>query len=157
MRGCHYCPMKIVTLITVEPDGSSAEFILLICSRVAKSYLVDLYSLYVGRAQQTENAEYVDSVITLTVDKILNPDEWMNCIVWSRYRRQDKKASLEIFVKRPAKSEFYYAVGTNGTLLISRKNANESIVIHESTVDVLCGKSRLYCNDPTIVWIDKGR
>lgn len=109
-----------------------------------------------GHAQQTENAEYVDSIITLTVDKIINPGKWMYCIVWSRYRQEEKKASLEIFVKRPAKSEFYYAVGTNGTLLISRKNANESIVIHENTVDVLCGKSRLYCNDPTIVWIDKG-
>lgn len=149
--------MKIVTLILVEPDGSSAEYTLLICSRVAKSYLFDLYSLYAGRAREKEKAEYVESIITFAVDEIANPDEWLNCIAWSRYRREEKKASLELFVVRPAKSEFYYAVGTDGTLLISRENPNESIAIHESTVDVLCGTSRLYCNKPTIVWIDKGR
>lgn len=157
MSGCHYCRMKVVTLILVKPDGSSAEYILLICSRVAKSYLVDLYSLYRGYAQPKENAEYVDSIISLTVDEIFNPDEWLDCIAWSRYRQEEKKASLELFVKRPAKSEFYYAVGTNGTLLISRRNTSESIVIHENTVDVFCGRSRLYCNNPTIVWVDKGQ
>lgn len=156
MRGCHFCPKKIVTLILVKPDGSSAEFILFICSRVSKSYLIDLYSLYLGRAQQKENSEYIESVIILTVDKISNPDDWLNCIVWSRYRQEEKKASLELFVKRPVKSEFYYAVGTDGTLLINQKNPNESIKIHENTVDVLCGKSKLYCNNPTIVLIDKG-
>lgn len=109
-----------------------------------------------GHVQQKENAEYIESIITLTVDKISSPDEWLNCITWSRYRQEEKKASLELFVKRPAKSEFYYAIGTNGTLLISRKNPNESIKIHENTVDVLCGKSRLYCNKPTIIWVDKG-
>ena len=118
---------------------------------------MDLYSLYAGYTQQNISAEYIESIIILNVDEILaNPDEWLNCIVWSRYRQWEKKASLEMFVKRPKKSEFYYAVGTNGTLLINQRNQNETIKIHENTVEVLCGRSRLYCNKPTIVWVDKG-
>lgn len=149
--------MKTITILLVErASGKCAEFVLLICSRVSKSYLVDLYTLYLGRTQEQENnlSEYVESINTFTVDEISNPDVWLNCISWSRYRQRDEKASLELFIKRPKKSEFYYAVGTAGTLLINRKNANDSIKIHENTVDILCGKSRLHCTNPTVILVD---
>ena len=149
--------MKTVTLILFTPTGSSAEFTLLICSKVSKSFLMDLYSLYVGYTLPEESLEYVESIITLNVDKIINPDEWLNCIVWSKYQQIEKSASLELFIKRPEKSEFYYAVGISGILLLGRTNPNEMIKIHENTVEILCGKSRLYCNKPTIIWVDQNK
>lgn len=112
---------------------------------------MDLYALYVGKTQEV-SLPVQSSVVAMKVEKILDPSVWLNCIQWSRYRQEGDKKSLEIFVNRPVNSQMYYAVGTRGTILVG---SNESIQIHASTVDILCGESKVSCSNPKIVWVDK--
>lgn len=145
------CPMEVITLIMVE-KGNQAEYNVLCCSRLPKTYLMDLYALYVGKSQESSQPEWVQPIVTMKVDKILDPSDWLDCIQWSRYRQEGDKKCLEVFVRRPINSQVYYAVGTRGTVLIGQ---NESIQIHTSTVDILCGESKLSCPNPKIIWVDK--
>lgn len=144
--------MKLITLIMTTPKGDRAEYKLFCCSRLPKTYLMDLYTLYVGKENQKESyPEHVQSIITLEVDTILEPSVWLDCIKWSRFRRQGQTECLEVFVSRPKESQMYYAVGPNGTILIS---LNKSIQIHQSTVDILCGESKINCTNPKIFYVD---
>lgn len=144
--------MKLVTLILVTPTGERAEYSLFCCCRLPKTFLIDLYTLYVGKEQVEELLpEYVQSVTSLQVDTILEPSLWLDCLKWSRFRREEDKACLEIFVSRPKKSELYYAVGSTGALLIGK---GHTIRIHESTVKILCGESKSSCSNPKRMQVD---
>lgn len=114
---------------------------------------MDLYTLYVGKQQQEQvPPEYVSSVTTMPVDDaILEPSVWVECIQWSRYRRQGETKCLEVFVRRPCQSQLYYAVGMEGTILM---NETDFIQIHPSTVEILCGESKLSCLNPRVLWVD---
>lgn len=144
--------MKLITLIMITPKEDRAEYKLLCCSRLPKTYLMDLYTLYMGKENQKESyPEHVQSIITLEVDAVIEPSVWLTCIKWSRFRRQGPTKCLEIFVSRPKESQMYYAVGPNGTILIS---LNNTIQIHQSTVDILCGESKMHCSQPNIFYVD---
>lgn len=145
--------MKPITLVMTTPKGEHAEYNLFCCSRLPKTYLMDLYALYEGIENQEQTvAEHVQSVTTLRVDKIVDPSLWINCILWSRYRRQGENASLELFVGRLKHSQMYYAVGTSGTLLMS---PSTTIKVHTSTIQMLCGESKTNCSNPKIYWVDR--
>lgn len=144
--------MKLITLIMTTPTGDRAEYKLFCCGKLPITYLMDLYALYVGKESPDETQPgYVQSITTLQVDKILEPNVWLDCIKWSRYRKQGERECLEIFISRPKESRGYYAVGPKGTLLIS---LNESIKIHQSTVDIWCGQTTMYCSRPKIFCVD---
>lgn len=114
---------------------------------------MDMYVLYMGIENQKQTvAEQVQSVTTLQVDKIVEPGLWINCILWSRYRQQADNACLELFVGRLKHSQMYYAVGTSGNLLIS---PSSTVKVHESTIKILCGQSKMYCSNPKIFWVDR--
>lgn len=146
--------MRPVTLIMVAGGENRAEYSLLCCERMPQSYLTDLYALYAGRESQgAAAAGRVPSVVTLRVDEISEPSLWLDCIKWSRYRRQgEERRSLEVFVGRPTGSQLYYAVGPKGDVLVG--GPNESIGIHESTVRILCGESKTGCPNPKAFWVD---
>lgn len=145
--------MKPITLVLTTLKGERAEYNLLCCSRIPKSYLMDLYVLYMGIENQNPTVtEPIQSVTTLQVEEIMEPNVWIDCILWSRYRQQGETACLELFVGRPKHSQMYYAVGTSGTLLIS---PSATIKVHESTIQILCGQSKMYCSNPRIMWVDQ--
>lgn len=137
----------------ITPDGDRAEYTLLCCGRMPKTYLMDLYALYARKENQAESAsEHVPPIVTLRVDALSDPSQWLDCIKWSRFRRQGERKCLEVFVSRPTQSQMYYAVGTKGDILIG---PNESIKIHASTVNILCGESKTSCPSPKVVWVDR--
>lgn len=144
--------MKLITLIMTTPKGNRAEYKLFCCSRLPNTYLMDLYTLYVGKENQNvTEPKHVQSIMTWHVDTILEPSVWLKCIKWTRFRRQGQTKCLEVFVGRPKKSQMYYAVGPNGTIFIS---LNKSIQIHQSTVDIWCGESKINCSHPKIFYVD---
>lgn len=117
---------------------------------------MDLYSLYRGVDSSPTTGSFVKDVTMLQVDEILNPEEWLSCVKWCRYRHLggDSK-SLELFVARPTRSGFYYSVGEDGALLVSHENPNHSIKIHKETVETMTGESAEYCLRPTIMLVDR--
>lgn len=147
--------MKLITLIMSTPSGDRAEYTLLCCPRLPKTYLMDLYALYVGKEQEVVLPEEVQSLTSLKVAEILDPSGWLECIQWSRFRREgEERKCLEVCVSRPLKSQVYYAVGMKGNVLM---NADESIQVHPSTVEILCGESKTSCLRPRAVWVDVGK
>lgn len=155
LRGCPRCAMKPVTLVMITPRGDRSETELFCCCRLPETYLADLYALYSGGGAGVGQTapEHVRSVTSLVVDEIVDPKLWLDCVLWSRYRREGGAASLEVFVRRPRNSRSFYAVGIKGNVLTSPE---ESIRIHESTVGILCGKSKRDCPDPVIHCINQG-
>lgn len=144
--------MKLITLIMITPKGNRAEYKIFCCGRLPKTYLLDLYTLYIGKENKEEScSEHIQPITILQVEKIIEPNMWLDCVKWSRFRRQGQKECLEVFVSRPRNSQLYYAVGPKGTILIS---SNESVKIHQSTVEILCGKSTLHCSNPKIFCVD---
>ncbi|GFU30114.1 uncharacterized protein TNCV_4862441 [Trichonephila clavipes] len=145
---------KVVTLVLVN-DQQRLEYTLLVCERVAVSYLMDLYALFTGVNAPRMPNTLLKSVTTLNVDKILEPYKWLQCIQWTRYQQQGQKVSLEWFITRPNNSGFYYSLGEEGSLLVSRKNNMEMIQIHPETVRTIAGLSTIFCTRPTLQQIDR--
>lgn len=135
------------------PRGERAEYNLLVCSRLPKTYLLDLYALYAGTEGEEMTVEApLPSMTSLQVEELIEPREWLDCIKWSRFRRQGDRKCLELFVSRPLYSRHLYAVGKKGDILVDANGY--TVKIHQSTVDILCGESRTYCSDPKILWVD---
>ena len=154
LHGCIFCTMKLITLIMSTPKGERAEYNLLTCSRLPKTYLLDLYTLYVGRNGDEATVEAtLPLMASLHVETIIEPNEWLDCIKWSRFRQEGHLKSLEIFVSRPFFSQHLYAVGEKGNILVDSDGF--TIKIHETTVQILCGESKVYCSNPKIVWVDR--
>lgn len=147
LHGCPACRAKLITLLLITPTGARAEYKLLICEQVSKAYLQDLYNLYIGRVRDVTH-EMVSPVTTIYVDEIVNPKEWLNCVKWARYRCKSDLESLELFIDRPKNPNFFYALGTSGTMLIGK---NEEIIkIHNVTLQTLTGKTTYTCRKPVI-------
>lgn len=151
LHGCPSCTAKYITLVLIAPDETRAEYNILTCENVFKTYIQDLYNLYTGKYKETQAHEFVEPVTAVYVDEIIDPKEWLNCIKWSRYRREAENGSLELFVVRRNNCTFYYAIGPGGTLLVNRNN--EFMKIHPSTVELLTGETRYTCRKPTLVRI----
>lgn len=130
------------------------EYTVLACKRVSVSYLMDLYALYLGKDTTLVPPVPVKSVVTLNVEKIIDPEKWLNCIKWARYQNQHTKLSLEWFIARPKNSGFYYSVGEDGSLLMPRNSYLNTIQIHPETVKTISGKSVRYCSKPTLCVVD---
>ncbi|GIY73865.1 hypothetical protein CEXT_54921 [Caerostris extrusa] len=134
-------------------ESERMEYSLLICSKVPVSYLMDLYCLYRGINSPPMGPFYVKTVTVLCVEKVVDPEEWLYCIKWSKYQSQCEHSSLELFISRRNRSLFYYAVGDVGNLLVSREN-NHTIQIHSETVQMLTGITGEYCHKPAIYVVD---
>ncbi|KAG8173831.1 hypothetical protein JTE90_016320 [Oedothorax gibbosus] len=92
----------------------------------------------------------------LNVNKIIAPNDWFNCILWSRYKHHGCEASLELFINRPKDSEFYYSVGEDGSMLMPRDTRLSVLTINPETVRTLAGQSVTMCPKPVLqVWEDK--
>lgn len=148
--GCPHCTLKCFTLV-LEADERK-EYTLLACERVSASYLRDLFALYVGKDSQKVSTGPIQSIATLTVDTIINPSEWLNCILWSRYSQCGDKSSLEWCIRQADKAIFYYSVGEDGSLLVPQEGA--MIQIHADTVQAMSGKSTAACKKPTLYVMD---
>lgn len=100
--------------------------------------------------------QFVKTVTTLQVEKIASPREWLNCIQWSRYQKLGSElSSLELFVVRPFDSNFYYAVGEEGTILMCRDSTTKTLKLNRDTVSVLTGGSNDCCLKPMIRMVDE--
>lgn len=156
--GCPRCPApKYITLVQIAFHGRS-ESTLLICSNVYKTYLQDLHTLYTGLPPVHSPPPYerVDSITVLRVPQIVDPKEWLNCIQWLRFYRVDETtACLELFVKRPRDSTFYYALGPEGKVLVNRHDVDETLHVHGSTVQVWSGADGNACRKPTLMTVDE--
>lgn len=71
---------------------------------------------------------------------------------WTKYCKEG--ASLEIFVDRPENSTFYYVLGSPGRLLVNRNKFNETIQVHSTTIEILAGESKSFCNNRTIMRVE---
>ncbi|GBN13118.1 hypothetical protein AVEN_257698-1 [Araneus ventricosus] len=91
----------------------------------------------------------------MNVEKVVDPEEWLTCIQWARYRWAEEKASMEWFIARPSNSMFYYSVGEDGSLLVPRDSSMEMIQIHAETIKTITGNSSMFCKKPTIMKVDK--
>ncbi|GFQ93069.1 uncharacterized protein TNCT_69021 [Trichonephila clavata] len=152
-HGCPNCSPKVITLVLVN-DQQRFEYTLLVCERVAVSYVMDLYALFTRvNAPRMPNTP-LKSVNTLRVHDILEPYKWLQCIQWTRYQQQGQKVSMEWFITRPNNSGFYYSLGEGGSLLVSRENNMEMIQIHPETVRTIAGLSTDFCTRPTLQQID---
>ena len=136
------------------PRGESAEYNLLCCNRLPKTYLTDLYTLYTGKEGESLLTTSVQSITSMQVEKLIEPKEWLNCIQWSRFRREGEKKCLEVFITKPIHSELFYAVGEKGEVWVGTNGT--TLKIHTTTVQVLCGESKMNCSNPKIYWIDCG-
>ncbi|GFW97217.1 uncharacterized protein TNCV_4784311 [Trichonephila clavipes] len=145
---------KVVTLVLVN-DQQRLEYTLLVCKRVAVSYLINLYALFTGVNAPRMPNTLLKSVTTLNVDKILESYKWLQCIQWTRYQQQGQKVSLEWFIARSNNSGFYYSLGEEGSLLVSRKNNMEMTQIHPEMVRTIAGLSTIFCTRPTLQQIDR--
>lgn len=152
-HGCR--SVKCISLI-LSSDSERVEYTLLICARVPVSYLMDLYSLYRGIDTRPTGPGFVQTVTTLNVDEIVNPEEWLHCLKWSRFQKRGQDSSLEWFVARPKGSTFYYSIGDSGTLLVSRENPCETLRVNRETVEMVSGNSVEYCVKPLVCRVDWG-
>lgn len=116
---------------------------------------MDLYALYRGENAPQAPASFVKSITTMNVEKVLDPEEWLPCIRWARYRQVGNDASMEWFIARPTNSMFYYSLGEDGSLLVPRENNMEMIQINAETVKAIAGVSSMFCKNPTIIRVDK--
>lgn len=131
------------------------EYSYLICSRVARVLLHDLYSLYTSKRIECNGTGYIGPVTSLQVDEIIDPEKWLHCVKWTRYNKAgDGHSSLEWFIARPKGSTFYYSVGERGTLLLSKDNLNNAMEVGRETVETYTGESNKFCKDPLMVRID---
>lgn len=130
------------------------EYTVLICDRVANSYLMDLYALYRGKSPPHTPALFVRSITTMNVEKVVDPEKWFHCLQWTRYRRQGNESSMEWFVARPTYSMFYYSLGEDGALLVPRDSSMKMIEIHAETVKAIAGFSSVYCKNPILKIVD---
>lgn len=150
--------MKCITLVLVTPCAERKSYTLFTCSNVFITYLMDLYTLYTGHEKWCApifSADTIQSIVTLQVEDIIDPCHWLNCIQWTRYRRQGSEFCLEWFVSRPKHSAFYYSLGVQGNLLVNKNNPNETIQIHEKTVHMMTDEIVSCCRKPIIIQIDK--
>lgn len=148
--------MMTMTLILKDKTLYQVEYNYLICSRVSTNYLMDLYSLFKGINANTQIlSTTIGTVTMMLVDEIIDPEEWLHCIKWTRYRRlSDSRKSLEWFIARPTQSRFYYSIGEDGTVLVCSKPPQETLVISRDTVQTVLGESGKYCQNPTFIKID---
>ncbi|GFT75882.1 uncharacterized protein NPIL_18941 [Nephila pilipes] len=115
---------------------------------------MDMYALYSGTSAPRMPTTPLKSVTTLTVDKVLDPDKWLNCIQWACYQQQGQKASMEWLIALPHLSGSYYSLGEEGSLLLPRENNMEMIQIHPETVRAIAGLSTEFCKKPTLRQVD---
>jgi hypothetical protein len=134
-------------------DGVEREYSYLICSRVPRAFVHDLYALYSLKRIESSGS-FIGPVLLLRVEEIIDPEEWLRCVKWTRYRKVGHgDASLEWFIARPKNSAFYYSVGEEGTLLLS-KDDDDSIEIHRDTVCMFTKESSDFCHDPILTRIN---
>lgn len=147
VHGCPHCTLKCVTLV-LDADERK-EYTLLACDSVSVAYLRDLFALYVGKDSQQVSTSLIQPIVTLNVDKIINPNEWLGCILWTRYKRSGDKSTLEWCIRQAGgRASFYYSVGEDGSLLVPQEGS--MIQIHKQTVEVVTGLSTLLCRKPTL-------
>lgn len=117
---------------------------------------MDLYCLYCEiESPRLQPLQYVKTVTTMQVNRIVPPSEWLNCIQWSKFQRLGRdRLSLELFIVRPSESNFYYAVGETGTVLMCRDSA-KTLKLNQDTVSVLTGASTSCCLKPSIRLVDE--
>lgn len=140
-----------MTLILIASNGQRAEYKILTCEYVLKSYIQDLYNLYIGKFINQAH-ELVQSATAIYVENVIHPKEWLNCIKWSRAQNMNNESSLELFVARSKNSSFYYAVGPSGNVLMNSNN--DVLKIHNSTVEILSGNIKYICKNPKIICIE---
>ena len=140
----------------LDDETQSKEYTVLVCERVTKSYLMDLYTLHSGTKSaaavvETTN-ELIQPVTTLHVTRVIHPKEWLRTIRWTRYRKygNEDNGSLEWFICRgPHNSGLYYSVGSDGTTLIPRDSRMTTLTVHPDTVKAVTGQAP-HCRRPTL-------
>ena len=148
-HGCPTCELHCITLVLMD-DTEIKEYTVLMCERVTKSYLMDLYTLHVEMPVIETTNDLIQSVTTLHVPRVIDPKEWLHGIRWTRYRKYGMEDhSLEWFIRRgPNTSGHYYSVGSDGTTLIPRDSRMSNLSVHSATVKAVSGLG--YCKHPTL-------
>lgn len=142
-----------MTLVLVDPEQRRKEYNMLVCERVSISYLMDLYSLYQAKDSPRMPPVYVKPVTMLKVDELLDPEDWLNCIRWTRFQQHGGDTSLEWFIARPKGAGFYYSLGEDGSLLMPQDTRMSILSINPETVLGVAGQSSLTCSKPILqVW-----
>ncbi|KAG8171584.1 hypothetical protein JTE90_007586 [Oedothorax gibbosus] len=127
---------------------------MLVCERVSISYLMDLYSLYQDKNSPRLPPVYLKPVTMLKVDSLMDdPEDWLNCIRWTRSHQRGDDTSLEWFIARPKGAGFYYSLGEDGSVLMPRDDRMSILTINPETVLAVSGQSSMACSKPVLqVW-----
>lgn len=95
--------------------------------------------------------------ITIILPKFYDLNLWLLKPFQNILLFQSKKdcgvESLELYIKHLNIIEKYYVVGENPIALLLEEDANQMIVIHPSTIDMLLERS-LFCNKPFIFEVE---
>lgn len=148
-------------------DEKVKTFNLLTCSRLPLSYIFDMYKLYTKLIisqlvleTKYEKIDYSDKeclflqkdmIIKINLPKYYDPNLWLfqpfQNILLYQHKKDCDKESLELYVNCLLKTEKYYIVGDNSTILLLETNGNEKMIIHPSTINMLLERST-FCNRP---------
>lgn len=151
-------------------DEKLMTFNVLTCSRLPLSYIFDMYTIYTKLAitQLVLETKYEkmdfsereclflqnDMTIKILLPKYYDPNLWLfqpfQNILLFQHKKECDTESLELYINCLCKTEKYYILGENATVLLLETNGNEKTLIHSSTINMLLERST-FCNRPFFI------
>lgn len=162
------CKKIYINLILVD-ETDRVEYTLLSCSRVPVGYLYDMYFLYLASEDEEQKYrssganEMITPVTSLRVPKIIDPNEWLTTgLTFPSIKAYSVSSdgfnkSLEVYLARPKKSKSYFAVGKDGTILLSSVNQMYTIQLYKETVLMITKDTSEYCHRPLMCRVNWGK
>ncbi|KMQ82321.1 hypothetical protein RF55_23366 [Lasius niger] len=163
------CKKMYVSFIIEDPKGDRGEYVLLACDRIPMDYIYDMYFLYTGdyRNYDNDHPKKVDRLERNTIlhlPSIIDVDLWLTgggstptttttsfpCIKCYTRSFDDRNQSLTVYLARPRNSKSYYALGKDGTLLLSADDENDMAYLRAETVNMLLRNTTEHCHRPSV-------